>query len=289
MRKALLPFAVAVVAVGFLWPAAGQAQKRETIELQRDVALLRDQVRELQRSHEENTAVLKTLLEQTVDAVNRMQRAVASVEKNVQEAQANTNLQVDALSTQVQSLRDTVDELRARLGQISQQVEETRGVLESVDARLAPLGPGEPTPAGAGTPAAPGPQAPPSADVLYSTALRDFIGGKYDLARQEFADYLKYYSRTQLAGNAQFYIADTYYHEKDYQRAISEYDKVFESFPNSYKIAAAQLKKAYALLELDQRQAGVQILRTLMQKFPGTEEAKWAEARLERLGEKTAP
>ena len=278
---------LAALGVAPLFPAPAAAQKREYIQLQRDVQVLQEQVRELQRSHDERNAVLKTLLEQTLDAVNRMQRAVSAVEKSVQEAQANTNVQVDALSTQVQSLRDTVDELRARLGQVSQQVAETRNVLETVDARLAPLGREEAAPAGgAAPPAPPGPV--PSADVLYSTALRDFISGKYDLARQEFFDYLKYYARTQLAGNAQFYIADTYYQQKDFRRAIAEYDKVFESYPGSYKTAAAHLKKGYALLELNERAAGVEILRKLVEKFPGTEEAKWAQARLERLGEKVA-
>ena len=285
MRKALLSISLAGLALALLWPSSGQAQKREYIELQRDVQILQEQMRDLQRSHEEKSAVLKTLLEQTVDAVNHMQRSVAAVEKSVQEAQANTNIQVDALSTQVQSLRDTVDELRARLGMISQEVAETRSVLQTVDARLAPLSLGDTGQAGAAPAGPPTPQVP-SADVLYSSALRDFIGGKYDLARQEFLDYLKNYGRTQLAGNAQFYIADTYYQQKDFRRAVSEYDKVFNQFAGSYKIAAAHLKKGYALLELNERDKGVEELRALVDKFPGTEEAKWAQARLERLGER---
>lgn len=286
MRKVLLILALASLCLVLLWPQTGQAQKRETIQLQRDVQVLQEQVRELQRSQDERNAVLKTLLEQTLDAVNHMQRTVSAVEKSVQEAQANTNIQVDALSTQVQSLRDTVDELRARLGMISQEVAETRNVLQTVDARLAPLSLGESAQAGAPAPAPPTSQVP-SADVLYSSALRDFISGKYDLARQEFLDYLKHYGRTQLAGNAQFYIADTYYQQKDYRRALTEYDKVFAQFPGSYKIAASHLKKGYALLELDERSKGVEELRGLVESFPGTEEAKWAQARLERLGERT--
>ena len=36
---------------------------------------------------------------------------------------------------------------------------------------------------------------------------RTMSSGKYDLATQEFADYLKYYGNTGFAPNAQFYIA----------------------------------------------------------------------------------
>jgi len=289
VRRALLLFVLAGLVAALIWPQPALAQKREYIQLQRDVTLLQEQVRDLQRSQEEKGAVLKTLLEQALDAVNRMHTSVADLKQSVQQSQATTQSRVDTLATQVQSLADATEELRARLGQISQQVAETRSVLESVDARLAPLGPGEPAEAGAAaatTPPATTPQAPPSADVLYSTALRDFISGNYELARQEFSDYLNYYGRTQLAGNAQFYIGETFYHEKDFRRAIAEYTKVFDNYPKSFKIAGAHLKKGYALLELNEREKGVEVLRSLVEKFSGTEEAKWAQARLERLGER---
>jgi tol-pal system protein YbgF len=285
VRKALLVTGL----FGLLAVLAGvqpvSAQKKEYIQLQRDVALLQEQVRDLQRSHEEKSALLKTLLEQSLDSVNRMRNTMSALEQSVLEMQANNNARVDTLATQVQALGDGIDELRARLGEMSGQMAETRSVLESVDGRLAPLDLGQTAEAGEGGPEPPGvPTGPPSPDVLYSTALRDFIGGNYELARDEFNDYLKFYGRTQLAGNAQFYIGETFYRQEDYGQAISEYDKVFEGYPNSYKIAAAHLKKGYALLEMGREDDGVGELRGLVERFPGSEEAKWARARLERLG-----
>jgi len=270
-----------------LFPSPALAQKKEVIELQRDVALLQQQVRDLQASVDKNNAVLKTLLEQALDSVNRMGTTVDGLEKSVQAAQATTNTRVDAMSTQVQSLRDTIDELSARLGRMAQQLSETQSVLQSVDARLAPPAPGaEPQTAGAPVPPTPAPaQAPPSAKALYDNALRDFTSGKYDLAWQQFSDYLKYYGRSELAGNAQFYLGEIRYRQNDYRGAIEEYDKVLASFPASFKVAAAQFKKGYALLELNERDAGVQALKTLLEKYPRSEEARLARERLQRLGE----
>src|SRR5467141_3714977 len=54
----------------------------------------------------------------------------------------------------------------------------------------------------------------PSADTLYSTGLRDITSGKYDLARSEFQDYLKYYGDTDLASNAQFYLGEISFKQK---------------------------------------------------------------------------
>ncbi len=287
MRRVLLFTLVAALLAVLAGTPPAAAQRREYVQLQQEVTVLKEELRALRQSHEEKSATLKTLVEQALDAVNRMQTSVSDLSKGVQESRAHTQANVDSLSTRVEALSDSIDELRARLGQMSNEMAETRSVLESVDARLAPLASEQPAPpaAGATPPSAPAQAGPPSADVLYNTALRDFIGGNYELARQEFADYLRYYANTQLAGNAQFYIGETYYHEKEFRAAIAEYDKVFKNHPNSYKIAGAYLKKGYALLELEDRDAGVRELKTLVEKFPGSDEAKWARARLERMGE----
>jgi len=54
----------------------------------------------------------------------------------------------------------------------------------------------------------------------YTNAYRDYKGGKYDLAMQEFNDYLKYFGNTEFAPNVQFYIGDIYYRKQDYENAL---------------------------------------------------------------------
>ena len=53
------------------------------------------------------------------------------------------------------------------------------------------------------------------AGATYTNAFRDYMGQKYDLAMQEFSDYLKYFPKTDFAPNAQFYIGDIYYRKGD--------------------------------------------------------------------------
>jgi tol-pal system protein YbgF len=281
LRNRILFWSLAVVILGCLEPASATAQRKEIVQLQTTVDLLQQQVRELQRSVDERTAVLRTLIEQAVDAVSRMGTTVADLERTVKESQANTGTRVDSLSSQLQAVRDTVDEMGRRVAQLSEQLAETRNVLQSVDARLAPpLPPADSPAAGAATP----PPNFPSPDTLYAAAKRDLDGGKLDLARQQFADYLKYYGNTLLAGNAQFYIGETYYQEKEYARAVEEYDHVLAKYPQSFKAAAALLKKGFALIRLNEHEAGVRALRTVVRDHPNSDEAKLARAELRRLG-----
>ena len=70
-----------------LWaPALALAANKEIEELQRDVAQLQDQVRQLQQSQDRQLAALTTLVQQSVDAANRANTAVAVIQNNLQQS-----------------------------------------------------------------------------------------------------------------------------------------------------------------------------------------------------------
>jgi len=262
-----------------LGPAPVGAVAREIIELQRDVALLLQAQRDLQRSVDEKHAIQKTLLEQSLDSVSKLNNSLGTLQKTVQDVQANTGARLDSMTTQVQGLADNLEEVKARLGKLNQQLAEVQSTLQSLDARLAGGTPAQPP----GTPP-PASAPPPSADLLYSNALRDFTGGKNDLARQEFLDYLKYYPDTDLASNAQFYLGEICYAQRQFREAVGEYDKVQQNYPKSFKLAAARLKKGLALLELGQKTAAIREFREVVRRFPGTDEERRSRAKLRQLG-----
>ncbi|MBZ5703411.1 MAG: tol-pal system protein YbgF [Acidobacteriia bacterium] len=196
--------------------------------------------------------------------------------------QANSGARLDTMSTQVQGLSDNLEEIKSRLGKLNQQLTDVQNSVQSLDAKLSGSAPAA---SGAAAPGA-GPAAgsAPSADTLYSNGLRDITSGKYDLARQEFLDYLKFYSDTDLASNAQFYLGEIAFAQKNYDQSVSEYDKVLTNYPKSFKLAPARLKKGLALIELGQKSAGTRELREVVRRFPGTEEERRARARLKELG-----
>jgi tol-pal system protein YbgF len=120
--------------------------------------------------------------------------------------------------------------------------------------------------------------------VLYNNALRDYNGGKNDLATQEFSDYVKFYPNTDLAGNAYFYLGEIQFRQANYQQAAQSYDQVLQNFPSGNKAASAQLKKGFALLELGKQDDGVAELRHVIQRYPRAPEAQQARERLHKLG-----
>ncbi len=92
-----------------------------------------------------------------------------------------------------------------------------------------------------------------------------------------------------LASNAQFYLGEIAYAQGDYQDAIAQYEIVTGNYPKSFKLAAALLKKAFAEVELGMKSTGIRDLRELLRRFPGSDEARRAQAKLKELGVSTTP
>jgi tol-pal system protein YbgF len=282
-----------------LSPPPADAVAKEIIQLQQQVAILLQNQQTMQTAMTQNFATLKTLLEQSVDSQNRLTSSMGGMQKTIQDLQANTGSKLDSMGGQVQALSDTLDDMKARIGKLSGQVATAQSTLQSLDAKVSAMAPApQPAqgsgdvpggaagtqPAGGGAPPA---AAPPPADLLYTNGLRDFTGANYDLANQEFHQYLRYYPQTDLASNAHFYLGEISYAQGRYPDSIAEYDQVLNNYPNSFKRADARLKKAYALLKLHETKAAVTELRRVIHENPGTEQSRKAQARLRQLGVRT--
>jgi tol-pal system protein YbgF len=290
---------LSALAGSLVGPKPALAVARELIELQRDVTSLLQGQKDLSTQMTQDHTVQKTLIEQSSDSVNRLNTTMSGLQKSVQDVQANSGTRLDTMSTQVQGLSDNLEEIKSRIGKLNQQLVDLQNTVQSIDARLsggapasAPSGPaGSPS----GGPTSPSPSAaspagpPPSADTLYSNGLRDITSGKYDLARSEFQDYLRYYGDTDLASNAQFYLGEIAYSQKNYKVAVQEYDKVLNNYPKSFKLAPARLKKGMALIELGEKNAGIKELREVVKRYPGGEEERRARARLKEMGVPLTP
>lgn len=276
-----------LVSVFLLSPGLTFAASKEIVELQRDVAQIQEQLRNLQRSQDEKLSGLTVLVQQALEAANKANTSVAVLEngirqnlrdqeKNVVGPVAGVGTKIDQMSTDFQSLRESMADITSRLGKLQQQVVDLSNAAKSIQSPAPP-------PPGAGGMASGG--APPvSAESLYANAMRDRTGGKADLALQEFGDYLKYYGNTDLAPNAQFYIGEIHYQQGDYDAAIQEFDTVLEKYPDNNKTADAMYMKGVTLMKMGRRTQGAQELRELIKKFPSSNLSEKACSQVKAVG-----
>ncbi len=271
-------YSALLASVSMLWltmaPAWGAS--KDMIQLQTQVQQLQEQMTAMQRSFDERMGVMKNLVEQDTDAVNKVSAAMTALQTALQKQQGDSASRVDQVSGQVQALNDSLDELKARLAKVSKQLDDMQSAQQSVAAADAAKLAQQQAAAAA-----------PPPDVLYNNALRDYNGGNNDVATQEFSDYIKFYPNTDLAGNCYFYLGEIQFRQGNYQQASQNYDQVLQNFPTGSKAASAQLKKGFALIELGKQDDGVAELRHVIQRYPKSNEALQARERLRKLGVST--
>jgi tol-pal system protein YbgF len=276
MKKNTLVASLTVLVAAALGarPASAADTKSQLIQIQTQLQIMQDNMTQMKQSFDERMGVMKDMITQQTDSVNKLGTSVQALQKTLGQETTDAGSKVDQISGQVQALHDAVDELKARLAKIGDQLKDIQTNQQNI-----------PNPAG-GQPAggnSNAPQAPPP-EVLYNDGLRDFNAGKNDLASQEFTQYLQVYGTTDLAGNAQFYLGEIQYRQGDLQGAVVSYNKVLDQYPGGNKAASAQLKKGFALLDLGQRTQGIQELRSLVARYPKSPEALQARERLSKLG-----
>jgi len=118
---------------------------------------------------------------------------------------------------------------------------------------------------------------------LYRDAYDTFQRGDLEAARRKFEAFLKQYPNTELSDNAQFWVGETYYLKKDFERAILEYEKTIAKYPEGDKVPAAMLKQGMAFLELGDKMNGRNLLKRVIERFPQSEQAEMAKKKLETL------
>jgi TolA-binding protein len=307
-------------------PAPAFAVNKDMVQLQTQIQDLQDAVARLQKSNDERMGVMKDLVQQSADSVNKMATNLDAIQHQLQTQQEAQGTKIDQVSGQIQSLNDSLDELKTRLSRLEKLTQDIQNQQQSMSANMsnlpvstgAPAGPstespltaapdlqstppptakgkrGKPSPAIAAAdlpptePTSQAPQAPP-ADELYKTALGDYMGAKYALAEAEFGDVIKFYPDDPLSGNSYYYRAEIDYRAGRYASAEKNYDKVLEEYPNSNKVPVSHLHKGQALIALKQTDAGVREFRTLIQRFPNSQEAMQARSKLNGMGITVTP
>src|SRR6202046_2791578 len=198
-RPAILLFALSPFAFG---------ASKEIMELQRDVAMLQDQVRNLQSTLDQKVAAIQTLTQQTLDSANRTNTAVAVMENRFNETMkqqeqslngpvANVGQKLDQMSEDFRAVRESVLDMNTRMSKLDAKIADLENLISTVRAPAAapPPATGTVPQADANNSFAPSPGgngpigAPPQglqAGTLYTSAYSDQLAGKYDIAFQEF-------------------------------------------------------------------------------------------------------
>ncbi len=103
---------------------------------------------------------------------------------------------------------------------------------------------------------------------LYETAYGYLLQQNYKNARSAFGEFLDLFPDDPLAGNAQYWLGETFYVRRKYRSAANAFLKGYQKYPRSNKAPDNLLKLSMSLERLGQKEAACSSFLELQEKFP---------------------
>ncbi|MEO8679298.1 MAG: tol-pal system protein YbgF [Vicinamibacterales bacterium] len=284
MSRRFLPGVLAFAWAIALASPAGAQSKRE-MQMMADIRMLQEQTQQLQQ---QLTAALAALGDNLKAISTRLEEQNTSSRK----AMADQKLVVDQFGSDLRIVRERVDETNVRITSLSQEVEALRLAIPQYPPPSAPAEPmtALPNASGVQTPPAdppPSPVSPASPAMspqrLYDTAWADFTAGQWSLCIQGFDTYLKSYSRTDAADDAQWYIGECQYSDGKFAEAIDAFNRVITNYPKGDRVPDAYYKRGLAFDRVGQPDRARESWETLLKQYPDSDLARLAKQNLDRL------
>jgi tol-pal system protein YbgF len=266
----------------------------QDLQTQRDLLEMKRRLGDVER-------VLKELLDDTSGGVRAH---VETLARN----QADFQAELDGMRVDQQSMQGRTgdqerinDELRQDLSLVRDELslqladhEQRLALLDSGGSAVTqppttiPKTPAVVQPA-TGTPAVVAPKVVPtpvgeSAPELYARALKEIREDQAFAAGRELMEtFLTRYPQDALAVNAAYWVGESYYAEKNYEKAILEFEDIIQKYDDHPKVASAMLKQALAFESTGDKSTARLLLQRVIEEFPLSGEAVIAKKKLQGM------
>jgi tol-pal system protein YbgF len=209
--------------------------------------------------------------------LQQAQREISSLKELIEETRHQVGRQIDTTSREGDQ---RVKDLEAKLGKLAEGFKSQGEQLKQREDELKEVRKGLQLPAEATE------MASAENETIrrdYEVAWRNLEKRDYRVAIARFKDFQKKYPKSNLAGNAQYWIGESHYALREFDQAIIEFDAVRTKYPEAAKIPAALLKQAYAFAELGENTNARLLLQEVVEKYAQTPEAIQAKQKLKSL------
>lgn len=196
------------------------------------------------------------------------------------------------LTVQMDELQRQTSELRGRTESLEYNSEGTlsrqRDLYGDLDDRIQylerNLQASSAAPAAAVLPSVDGLPVPGGSDrENYEAAFELLKQQRYPEAGAAFQQFLIAFPTSQLADNAQYWLAESYYVTDQFETALDQFEIVVSDYPRSRKMPDAYLKIGYSNYELQRWDRAREALQRVRDQYSDSTAARLAEQRLKRM------
>lgn len=242
------------------------------------------------RMLQEQQAQLQQMLRGLADTLKTVTAKIDEQTGSTRKGFADQKLIADNMAEGVRVLREKADDTNVRLSTMTQELESMRGAIQAIPApTIAPAAaagdPTEPVPPGT-VPSPPNMSANVSPQKAYDAAFNDFTGGQYDLAIAGFEFYIKSFSTSPRADDAQLNIGNSYFLMSNFSDAVTAFQRVISAYPQSDSAPQAYYKLGRSYEGLKQVEQARRAYEAAIKNFPADFHATLSKQRLDGLNKK---
>lgn len=206
---------------------------------------------------------------------------LSSVNQNQKDLYESFNSDIEQIKTKETQNFDyiiaSLNRLEEKLNAIETEVSVSRGQLEELKFKIAKSGNIKDMNLGSDIIAeTPNELKPKTSDAipvtLFDAAHNDYAKGNYEIAIQEFQQFIKDNPKSELVSDAQYWIGDCYYKLNNYKKALDILNMFTTTYPNTKFTPSAFLKIALCYNKLNYTSEYKDTLQTIVQKYPKFEE-----------------
>lgn len=264
---------------------SGCVNPQQVEVLERDQRRLRGDIASLQADIDG----VRTSLADTRASMQQMQRDVSAFRERIDETRVQVGRQIGQTSREGDQ---RVKNLEARLQKLEEDAKAQAELLKGREAELRQIKEAaeQAVQAAQAAQASAADGYAEAAQGESDAARRDFEAGWRLFERKDFRasagrfrEFIKKYPKSRIAANAQFWIGESHYGLKEYDKAIVELDEVRRRYPQADKVPAALLRQGFAFAELGEKLNARLVLQDVIEKFPKSSEALKAKQKLKSL------
>lgn len=182
---------------------------------------------------------------------------------------------LNQLQQAISLLTGQIEQLQYRNQQLQQQMEKMQAdyefrleQMEKGGARPGGAPATRPTPPPSTAAAPPAAAATGAADQVYNDAFKKLQDGDYAGAEKGFRTFVQRHPQHALAGNAQYWLGETYYARRDYQHAMTAFAEGYKNYKTSPKGPDNLLKLGITLATLGRKADSCAIFARFAQDYP---------------------
>ncbi|MBC8225850.1 MAG: tol-pal system protein YbgF [Gammaproteobacteria bacterium] len=107
--------------------------------------------------------------------------------------------------------------------------------------------------------------------------------GEYLAAEESLSIFIDLYSDTGFIDDAIYWLGESFYSQKKYNKALKEFQKITKEYPNSEKLVEAILKTGFTQFELGDIEKSIKTLNQLIKSYPDSSSSRLAKEKLNSI------